>query len=317
MIRVLRRAWGLIGLCALGCLPAAFAAEYPERPIRLIVPFPPGGAVDMVGRNLAPRLAELLGQQVIVDNRGGASGTIGTAEAVRAPADGYTLLLVFDSHAANQHLYKGLRYDTFKSFDYISLLVAAANEFPANSLADLIKLAKSKPQGVRYGSSGFGGSNHLYALLLSSMAGIDTVHVPYKGGGPMLTDLVAGQIDFVVSSLPIILGYVKGGRVKPLAIGAPKRVPQLPEVPIVADTVRGYEAYSWVGLLAPAGTPKPILQKIQTAVHQVMTAPPLVARLERDGFIVLASTPEEFLRRVRADSERVGKLIRDHNVQIE
>jgi len=309
-------------LCALPA-PALAQKPWPERPVKLVVPFPPGGSVDLVARAIAPRLSQELGQPVVVENKGGASGTIGSAEVARARPDGYTLLMVFDSHATNAHLYKGLKYDTVESFEYVSqlvsapMLVMASPRVAARDLPGLIAYAKANPGKLTYGSSGVGTSNHLYPLLLSERAQIDTVHVPYKGGGPMLTDVLGGQIDFVIATLPAVVQHVKSGAAKALAIAAPARVPQLPEVPTVAETLPGFEAQSWIGLLAPAGTPREIVEQLHRVVKRALDAPDVGGRLAADGFTLLASTPAEFRQRVQAESARMGKLIRDKGVRVE
>jgi tripartite-type tricarboxylate transporter receptor subunit TctC len=301
----------------------ALAQKYPDRPVRLIVPFPPGGSVDFIARAIGPRLAQELGQPVVIENKGGASGTIGTAEVARAKPDGYTLLMVFDSHAANAHLYKGLKYDTFDSFEYVSLLVTApmlvmgSTKVPASSLPEFIAHAKAHPRTVTYGSSGVGTSNHLYPMLLSDRAQIDTIHVPYKGGGPMLADLLGGQIDFVIATLPTVVQQVKAGQAKALAIASASRVPQLPNVPTVGETLPGFEAWSWIGLLAPAGTPKEIVDQVNRAAKRALESPEVNGRLTGDGFMVLATTPGDFRQRVQQESVRLGKLIRDKNVKVE
>jgi tripartite-type tricarboxylate transporter receptor subunit TctC len=309
-------------LCALPA-PALAQKSWPDRPVKLVVPFPPGGSVDLVARAIAPRLSQELGQPVVIENKGGASGTIGSAEVARARPDGYTLLMVFDSHATNAQLYKGLKYDTVESFEYVSqlvsapMLVMASPRVAARDLPGLIAYAKANPGKLTYGSSGVGTSNHLYPLLLSERAQIDTVHVPYKGGGPMLTDVLGGQIDFVIATLPAVVQHVKSGAAKALAIAAPARVPQLPEVPTVAETLPGFEAQSWIGLLAPAGTPREIVEQLHRVVKRTLDAPDVGGRLAADGFTLLASTPAEFRQRVQAESARMGKLIRDKGVRVE
>ncbi len=321
-VRYALHALALIATMAVGCAAHA-QSSYPDKSIRLVVPFPPGGSSDFVARIIAPKFGEFLGQNIVVDNRGGASGTIGGYDVARAAPDGYTLLMVFDSHAVNHHLYKSLKYDTFKSFDYVGqivsapMLIAGSRKLPANSLAELIQYAKANPGKVTYGSSGVGGSNHLTAAALSTLAGIKTVHIPYKGGGPMLNAIMSGEIDFVVTTLPVIVGQVKAGMMKPLAIGAKTRVPQLPEVPAATEVLPGYEATSWHGMLAPAGTPKDILARIHQALLRTLNAPEIKAKLEGDGFTIVASSPQEFLDKVRTESERLGRMIKESNITID
>ncbi|NUA31993.1 Bug family tripartite tricarboxylate transporter substrate binding protein [Cupriavidus basilensis] len=301
----------------------AGAQSYPSRPIRLIVPFPPGGSVDHVARIIGPTLSEYLGQNVIIDNKGGASGTIGTYEAARAAADGYTLLMVFDSHAVNQHLYRNIKYDTFNSFDYISLMVSApmllatAKNFVPQTVPKMIAYAKANPDKVTYGSSGVGGSNHLYGLAFASQANFPATHVPYKGGGPMLTAILGGEINYVVTTLPVVMQYVKSGQVRALAIGSQARVPQLPDVPTIAEFVPGYEANSWVGMMAPKGVPKDVLAKIEASLRKTLEFADINARLKSEGFNVIASDPEQFREKVRMESERLGRLIKQSNIRVD
>lgn len=301
----------------------ASADNYPSRTIRMVVPFPPGGSVDYIARIVVPKFAEQIGQTVIIENKGGASGSIGTAEVAKSSPDGYTLLMVFDSHAVNNHLYK-LPYDTFKSFDYLSQLVSApmllatSKTFRPNSVAEMIAYAKSRPDGITYGSSGTGGSNHLDALAFADSAGIKAMHVPYKGGGPMITAAMAGEVDYIVTTMPVVLGQVKeSGKLKALAVTSKARVPQLPDTPTVAETLPGYEASSWIGMMAPAGLPKDVSLKIQAAMKKALDTPEVKNRLISEGFQIIGSTPEAFLETVRAESDAMGKLIQQRNIKVE
>ena len=312
-------------LLALTCLSpaAALAQKFPDRPVRLIVPFPPGGSVDFIARAIGPRLAQELGQPVVIENKGGASGTIGTAEVARAKPDGYTLLLVFDSHAANAHLYKGLKYDTFESFEYVSLLVTApmlvmaSNKVAASTLPDFIAHAKAHPKTVTYGSSGVGTSNHLYPMLLSDRAQIDTIHVPYKGGGPMLADLLGGQIVFVIATLPTVVQQVKAGQTKALAIASTARVPQLPNVPTVGETLPGFEAWSWIGMLAPAGTPQPIVSALNREFNQIVNLPDVHKLLTTDGSETAPISPAEFGVLLANGINKLDRVIKQTGIKLE
>lgn len=313
-------------LCAAALLSTtgwANANDYPSRAIRMVVPFPPGGSVDYIARIVVPKFAEQIGQTVIIENKGGASGSIGAGEVAKAASDGYTLLMVFDSHAVNHHLYK-LPYDTFKSFDYLTQLVSApmlvvtAKNFAPKSVPEMISYAKSRPDGITYGSSGTGGSNHLNALSFADHAGIKAMHVPYKGGGPMIAATMSGEVDYIVTTMPVVLGQVKeGGRLKALAVTSTARVPQLPDVPTVAEHLPGYEASSWIGLMAPAGLPKDVSLKIQTAMKKALDTPEVKNRLSSEGFQIIASSPEAFIKAVRAESETLGKLMQQRNIRVE
>jgi tripartite-type tricarboxylate transporter receptor subunit TctC len=314
----------LLSACAmLAAAQLARADDYPNRPVRLIVPFPPGGSVDYIARIVVQKFSEQLGQSVIIENKGGASGSIGSAEVAKSKPDGYTLLMVFDSHAVNHHLYK-LPYDTFKSFDYLSemvsapMLLATAKSFPPNSVPEMIAYAKTRPDGLNYGSAGTGSSNHLNGLAFAERAGIKALHIPYKGGGPMLTATMAGEVDFVITTMPVILAQVReGGKLKALAVSSKKRVSQLPDTPTIAEALPGYEASSWIGLMAPAGLPKDVSAKVQNAMKKALNTPELKNRLTSEGFQIIAGTPEAFVAKVRTESDSLGKLIEKRNIKVE
>ncbi len=313
------------GLLALGMsLPMAAAlAQYPSKPIRVIVPWPAGGTVDGVARVIGPKLTEGLGRPIVVENKAGAGGSIGQAESAKAPPDGHTVLLVFDTHAVNHLLYKNLGYDPFKSFEHVSLLVtspqvlAGATNFAPGSVPELVAFARGNPGKVTYATVGAGSSNHLNALLLSNRTGIEMTHVPYKGGAPMMIDLVGGQVNVMFVSAPQAIPQAKAGRIKALAIGAARRIPQLPDTPTVAETLPGFAAQSWVGMLAPAGTPKEIVARLNAEATKGLADPGVRGKLDAQGFDVVGSTPEEFLAFARAESEKWAKVIRDYNIRVE
>ncbi len=313
------------GLLALGMsLPMAAApAQYPSKPIRVIVPWPAGGTVDGVARVIGPKLTAGLGRPIIVENKAGAGGSIGQAEAAKAPPDGHTALLVFDTHAVNHLLYKNLGYDPFRSFEHVSLLVtspqvlAGANNFAPGSVPELVAFAKANPGKVTYATVGAGSSNHLNALLLSNRTGIEMTHVPYKGGAPMMVDLVGGQVNVMFVSAPQAIPQVKAGRIKALAIGAARRIPQLPDAPAVAETLPGFAAQSWVGMLVPAGTPREIVARLNAEATKALADPEVRGKLDAQGFDVVGSTPGEFLAFARAESEKWAKVIRDYNIRVE
>ncbi len=313
------------GLLALGIsLPMADApAQYPSKPIRMIVPWPAGGTVDGVARVIGPKLTEGLGRPIVVENKAGAGGSIGQAEAAKAAPDGHTVLLVFDTHAVNHLLYGNLGYDPFKSFAHVSLIVtspqvlAGATNFAPSTVAELVAFAKANPGKATYATVGAGSSNHLNALLLSNRTGIEMTHVPYKGGAPMMIDLVGGQVNVMFVSAPQAIPQVKAGRIKALAIGSARRIPQLPDAPTVAETLPGFAAQSWVGMLAPAGTPKEIVARLHAEVAKALADPEVRGKLDAQGFDVVGSTPGEFLAFARAESEKWAKVIRDYQVRVE
>jgi tripartite-type tricarboxylate transporter receptor subunit TctC len=297
----------------------ALAQAYPSKPVRIIVPFPPGGTTDLVARVIQPKFQEHLGQQILIENRSGAGGAIGAAEAAKATPDGYTLLMVFDTHAVNHHLYKAAP-DPFKSLQHISLMVTspsalvAVTSYAPNNLPEIVAHAKANPERVTYATPGSGSSNHLAALLLERYAGIKMVQVAYSGGGPMIQALLSQQINISFFSMPPMLPHIKSGKVKPIAVGSRQRVPQLPDVPTLAETFPGFEQISWFGILAPAGTPRDVIARVHRETVRTLQAPEVRGKLTEQGFEVVASTPEEFLRHVQAESDKLGKLIRENNL---
>src|SRR5258706_3950246 len=292
---------------------AAALAQSPGKPIRMIVPWPAGGTVDGVARVIGPSLSSGLGRTIVVENKAGAGGSIGQAEAAKAPADGSTVLLVFDTHAVNHLLYKNLGYDPFKSFEHVSLLVTSpqvlvgATNFAPGSVPELAAFAKADPGKVTYATVGAGSSNHLNALLLSNRTGIEMTHVPYKGGAPMMIDLVGGQVNVMFVSAPQAIPQVKAGRIRALAIGSPRRIPQLPDTPTVAETLPGFAAQSSVGMLVPAGTPKEIVVRLNAVAKKALADPEVRGELDAQGVDVVASTPREVLALARAESEKWGQ----------
>lgn len=314
----------LLFWCALFAPKTALALEYPSQPIRLIVPFPPGGSVDYIARIITPKLSEQLGQPIYIENKGGASGVIGTTEVAKALPDGYTLLLAFDTHATNQYLYK-LTYDTFASFDYITeitsspLLLVVPKGSPVNSIQDLITKAKNQPDGITYGSSGIGSSNHLSALIFADKSKIKATHIPYKGGGPMLTAAMSGEVDFVITSMPVILNQVKdsNGKLKAIGISSKTRMPQLPNTPTISSVIPGYVAESWIGLLAPAGLPDAIKTKLSDAIKKTLASPEIKNRLSAEGFEIINSSPQAFNAKVENESKRLGEMIRQNTIKLD
>ena len=302
---------------------AAFGQPYPSRPLRLIVPWPAGGTVDGVARVIGPKFSEGLGRPVVIENKAGAGGSIGEAETAKAPADGHTLLFVFDTHAVNHLLYKNLGYDPFASFEHVSLLVTspqalvAATNFAPSTVTELVGFAKANPGKVTYATVGAGSSNHLNALLFAGRTGVEMTHVPYKGGAPMMIDLVGGQVNVMFVSAPQAIPQVRASRIKALAIGSWRRIPQLPDTPTVAETLPGFAAQSWVGALVAAGTPKEIVARLHGELTKALADADVRGKLAGQGFDVVGSSPEEFLSFTRAESEKWAKVIRDYGVRVE
>jgi len=310
-------------LYALLLLPLlAFAQSYPAKPVRIIVPFPAGGTTDLVARMVQPKLQEFLGVQTIIENKGGAGGSIGSNEAARAAPDGYTFLMVFDTHAVNHFIYKDA-LDPFKHLEHLMLMVTspstlvAVPNFAPGNLKDLIAAAKKEPGKVTYASVGSASSNHLGILQLEQAAGIKMTHIPYRGGGPLIQALLGQQVDIAFVSTPLILPHLKSGKVKGIASGGKKRLTQMPDIPTLGETFPGMEMVSWFGLLAPVGVPKDITARVRRDMARAMEVPEIRQRLIDGGFDVVASSPEEFLKFVQGESDKLGKLIRDNGIKVE
>jgi tripartite-type tricarboxylate transporter receptor subunit TctC len=302
---------------------AAHAQSYPAKPVRIIVPFAPGGATDIVTRIVAQKLTEMWGQTILVDNRAGAGGNIGAELAAKAAPDGYTLFMPSGSVVtANQHMYKKLSFNAERDFVAITnvasgpQIIASHPSFPAKSIKEMIAIAKAKPGTITFGSAGFGTQTHLAAENFLHTAGIDAVHVPYKGEGPALVDLVAGQIIFLTPNLPAAIGFVQQGRIRALAVTSRKRAPQVPNVPAVAETLPGFENLGWFGLVAPAGTPQAVLDKVHADMTKVLASADVEKRFYELGMAPAGNTPAEFARAMKEESARWAKVIRERKLQV-
>ena len=293
------------------------AQTYPSRPIRYIVPQAPGGSSDTLARILTQRVGDGLGQQLVVDNRPGATGIIGAEVVARANPDGYTLLQVATSHATNPAMLAKLPYDTVRDFAPVSLLSQQPNiwlahpSVPVRNIKELIAYAKSKPREVNFASSGTGGSQHLAGELLNSMTGIDMTHIPYKGSPPALVDVLAGRVPLMSSTMPPALPHIKSGKVRAIAVTSARRSPVVPEVPTVAESgVPGYEAIAWQGLVAPAGTPNAVISRINAEFVKALKQPDINAKLNDQGFETVASTPEWFQQYIKSEIAKWSKVIK-------
>ncbi len=300
------------------------ASSYPSKPIRFIVPFPPGGGTDTVGRMLAQRLTERLGQQVIVDNRGGANAIIGTEIAAKAPPDGYTLLFTLQANlAVNPSLYRALPYDPERDFspviqiNTIALMLAAHPGLPAKNISELVRLAKSKPGQITYASSGIGGSSHLAMELLRKAARIELVHVPFKGGGPALTALLGGQVNLYSGPVLVSQPHVKAGRLKALGVTTPKRLASFPDVPAISETIPGYESTAWQGIVVPKGTPAAIVNRLNTEVNKILREPAIRDKLAASGADVVGGTQAAFAAFIKEEIAKYAKLIKDAGIRAE
>ena len=304
---------------------AAPGGAYPTKPIRLIITYPPGGNTDLVGRALAQKLTEAWSQQVIVDNRGGAGGVLGTVIAKQAAADGYTLLLGTSAGMVlNPLLMSKLPYDPFADFAPVSLVIVNPQvlvvnpALPAANVREFVSLAKAKPGQLNFGSSGVGTPNHLGGELLKAMAGIDIVHVPYKGGAASIADLIAGQVQLVFSSAPSVVPHVRNNRLKALAVGSARRTPALANVPTVAESgVPGYEYTTWYGVFAPAKTSAPIVSKLNAEIVRILSAPEMNQRFQSQGGDPVSSTPAELKTYMSEERARWERVIRTANIKID
>ncbi|MGV3627809.1 MAG: tripartite tricarboxylate transporter substrate binding protein [Betaproteobacteria bacterium] len=293
------------------------ATAYPTRPIRAIVPFPAGGGIDTVIRILAPKMTESLGQSLIIDNRAGASGTIGTEVVAKSAPDGYTLLGTFSSHSQNQILYRKLPFDTLRDFASITVFGTVPNilvsnpSLPVKSVRELVALAKRRPGEILYASIGPASPSHLTAELFNSMAGVKTTHVPYKGAAPSLVALVSGETQITFTTVLVAVPYLKANRLRALAVTSLKRSPVLPDVPTVDEGgVAGFESMAWWGLLAPARTPKPIIERLFNVATATMKSPDIRAKLDQLGAEPAGHTPEAFDQLIRDDIAKWGKVVK-------
>jgi tripartite-type tricarboxylate transporter receptor subunit TctC len=300
-------------------------ANWPTKPVRFIVPFPPGGSVDPLARLMGARLNAALGQQFIVDNRPGGSGSIGTALTAKSAPDGYTYVFVFDTHAVNPSLIPNLPYDTLKDLAPVMLIgtapmaVATNPSKPFNNFADLIKAAKAKPAALSYGTVGAGSMGHLTMTLLEHAGGFKLVHIPYKGGGPLTVDAMGGQIDLAIASVAVLVQHVRGGKLRAIAVTGDKRSHTMPDVPALAEQgFPGFSALAWWGVLGPAGIPQPLLKKFHAELTKVLNQTELRAQLgDQLGMDLVVSSPEGLQKWVTTEVARWGKVVRENNIRME
>jgi tripartite-type tricarboxylate transporter receptor subunit TctC len=300
-------------------------SDYPNKPLRLIVPFPPGGSTDIVGRIVALRLSEKLGQPIVVDNRGGAGGTIGTDAAAKAAPDGYTLAVgTTSTHAVAPGAYSKLGYDPVKDFAPVSLvavtpyLLVVNAQVPANSLKEFVTLAKSQPGKLNYASAGAGSTTHLAMEMLKDVAAINVVHIPYKGNGPAEVAVLAGEVQAIFGSMPALLAQVKAGKLRPLAVGTARRSPAVPDVPTVAELgYPGFEAALWLGIVAPAGTPARAIERLARELNGIVATPAFREAMDKNGAEPISNTPEQFATLIRQEAERYGKVVKALGIKLD
>jgi tripartite-type tricarboxylate transporter receptor subunit TctC len=315
----------MLALMWVACIDAyAQAPAFPGKPIRLVVPYPPGGGTDTIGRPLAQRLTENLKQQVIVDNRGGAGGNIGMELVAKSPPDGYTLVLALTAQlAVNPSLFKKLPYDPIKDFEPVSLLATGPYilvvhpSIPAKSVKELIALARTRPGQLGYASSGNGSGGHLAAALLENMANIKMLHVPYKGGGPALVDLLAGNVQVLFATYATSKPHIDSGRVRPLGVSTAQRLSGV-DIPTIAETgLPGYDAGVWYAVLAPAGTPREIVAKLNAEIVRALRAPEVKALLDKANIEIVGSTPEDLTKFMKSEIAKWAKVVKAANVQVD
>lgn len=327
-MRVRQPLIGMLVLMAALAVPGTFAAEhdpsYPVRPIRLIIPFPPGGGNDTMARSIGAKLTDAWGQPIIFDNRPGANGLVACEIVARAAPDGYTLLMAnVGSHAINPALYRKIPYDPVKDFAPVSLLGTTSNVLvvapstPAMSMSELVALAKAKPRQLTYGSNGIGSSQHLAGVLFGTSFGIELVHVPYKGTGPMLIDLIGGQIAFSFSNALAVTQYIRTSRLRALAVTSLRRSTALPNVPAVAESVPGFEAVSWWGIVAPARTAETVVTVLNSEIVRSLASPSMKEQLERQGVEARGTTPREFAVFIRSELTKWAKVVKDSGARVD
>ena len=312
----------LLALTGPGVTPAQ---TWPAKPLRLIVPFPPGGGNDVIARAVAQKLGERLGQSVVVENRAGANGIVGLQALLQAAPDGHTIAVgAAGPLAVNPSLYDKLPYEPLKDFAPVTnmvnfpLLLVTHPSVAAKNTRDLVALAKAQPGKLHYSSPGSGNSGHLAGELFNSMAGVKTVHVPYKGQGPALTDLLAGQVQMLYSSIPSVLPHVRQGQLNAIAVGSAKRIPSLPDIPTIAESgVPGYEAYSWVGMIAPAATPKAVISRLNREIVDILKERDVAEKLNGQGALPVGDTPEQFGAYIRSEIDKWGAVVRSSNIKVD
>ena len=314
-MRMARLLGAMAGLVLLAC-GTAWGQAYPSKPVRVVIVFPPAGATDIVGRVVFQKMGELLGQQFVIDNRAGAGGTIGAAFVAKSPADGYTIMVYSATLVANAHLYRKLPYDSLKDFigltpvaRLVGMLVVHPS-MPVRNVKELIALAKARPGEISYSSAGIGAFQHLATSLMTNMANVDMVHVPYKGGGPGAVAVAGGEVQVMLTPISEVLAHVQSGRVRPIAVSSDKRVAQYPDLPTIGETVKGYDFISWMGTFVPAGTPKPIVDKLNADLKRAVADPAVASNLNSQSLDPMYMTPEEFAKLLKSEYDKYEKVVK-------
>jgi len=314
---------GALGVLLVLACGAAWGQAYPSKPVRVIIVFPPGGATDIVGRIVFQKMSEQLNQQFVIDNRAGASGTIGGALVAKSPPDGYTVMVYSATLLANQHLYKSLPYDALKDFigltpvaRLVGVLVVHPS-MPVRTTRDFINLAKARPGEIAYGTAGIGAFQHLATSMLANMADVKLVHVPYKGGGPAAVATAAGEVQAMLTPISEVLPHINTDRVRAIAVSSDKRTTQLPKIPTLAETVKGYDFVSWMGTFVPAGTPKAIVDKLNAELKKAVENPDAAAKLSAQVLDPMYMTPEDFATLLKAEHEKYGRVVKISGARID
>jgi tripartite-type tricarboxylate transporter receptor subunit TctC len=314
----------LVALAGVLVLPMpVLAQKYPERPVRVVIVFPPGGSNDIVGRIVFQKVAAIMGQQFVIDNRGGAAGSIGSDIVAKSPADGYTVMVQSTTHVANAHLYKKLPYDVLRDFTGVTTLARQVGmlvvhpALPVKSGKDFIALAKKRPGEVVYGSAGNGSYVHLSMALMASMAGIKMIHVPYKGGGPSAAALVAGETQAQLATIGSLIPHLQSQRIRPLGVSSDKRTTQFPDVPAIAEFVPDYEFTAWVGAFVRSGTPKNIVDALNAAIGKALADPEVASKLTAQTLDPMHMTPEQFTARIKSDYDKYEKVVKISGARID
>ena len=311
-----------VGLIAFAC-GAAWAQTYPSKPVRVVIVFPPGGATDIVGRIVFQKMSEQLNQQFVIDNRAGAAGMIGAEIVARSPPDGYTLMVYSQTLLANAHLYQKLPYDPLKDFVGITPLTRLVGmlgvhpSMPVRTTKDFIALAKARPGELLYGSAGIGAFQHLSMSSLSNMIGVKMTHVPFKGGAPAVVALIGGEIHSILTPVAEVYPYLKSGRVRPIAVSSDKRITQFPEIPTIAETVKGFEFTSWFGAFVSAGTPRPIIDRLNAELKKALADPDVASKLSVQALDPMYMTPEDFAKHLKFDYDRLKDVVKQSGARIE
>ncbi len=315
----------LLALAGLVAAPlVAVAQNYPAKTVRVIIPWPPGGSNDIVGRLVMQKMGENLGQQFVIDNRGGAAGTIGTDVLAKSPADGYVIMVHSATHLANPHLYKKLPYDTMKDVIGVAPLARQVGmlvvhpSLPVKSVKEFIALGKKRPGEITYASSGNGSFVHLTMVLLNSMTGTKMIHVPYKGGGPAAIAIASGEVQAMLATIGSLIPSLNAKRVRPLGVSSDERVPQYPDVPTIAESgVKGYEFTAWVGAFAPAGTPKPVIDKLNAEMQKALKDKNVAEKLSAQTLDPMFMTADQFAARLKSDYDKYAKVIKESGASID